>query len=266
MRTTPEGLTSWLLTSIVVIGCTDEDEAPTCEPELATFDPGTLWGPCMPGDDGDPLTSAEYVCSEGECFRSQAGDVGGGMCTLVGCTGHPHCLEAHVISQAMTTWPFGTWNPCVVLCKSDNDCVVGMRCDGTACFWPDECVPGMTGETCDDACGCAEGLTCDGTMTCSVEGGEGECDTYDPLLCMPPGMLLSTMDVAGNFCGCPCVLDEDCPMGPPGTLGQCALTLMGDVPEFCALACTPGGDDCPAPSTCNEVPSQPGVGLCTYPV
>jgi hypothetical protein len=141
-----------------------------------------------------------------------------------------------------------------------------------------DCELGMIGDACDDACGCADGLTCDAGI-CSLGGdgdgdGDGdpggECNTYDPNMCAPPGALLMVADVEGNFCSCPCATNEDCPMGPAGTTPGCVLGMMGGMtPNLCGLICTPAmgmmDDDCPEGSTCKEVPSQPGVGLCTYP-
>jgi hypothetical protein len=102
------------------------------------------------------------------------------------------------------------------------------------------------------------------------DGDPGECNTYDPELC--PVQPLTAMGVEGSFCGCPCVTSEDCPMGPEGTNGACALMApMGMDPEFCALICTPDDgmgmpepDVCPEGSSCKAT-NQEGVGLCTYP-
>jgi hypothetical protein len=111
----------------------------------------------------------------------------------------------------------------------------------------------------------------DDTSTTATGDGDGdgdtggECDTYDPMLCMLPGQLLMVMGIEGNFCACPCAANEDCPMGPPNTNGACALSTDGGTPEYCALVCMPGSMDCPAGSTCKDVPMQMGVGLCTYP-
>jgi hypothetical protein len=137
------------------------------------------------------------------------------------------------------------------------------------------CTPGTFNCPCGPGDMCDDGLSCvDGT--CTLGGGDGDgdgdgdtggdCNTYDPMMCAPPGALLMVGDIEGNFCSCPCATNADCPMGPQGTTGACALSTMGGEPEFCALVCTPGGMDvCPAGSSCKDVPNQMGVGLCTYP-
>jgi hypothetical protein len=140
----------------------------------------------------------------------------------------------------------------------------------------DACGTGMIGEACDDTCPCADGLTCDNDGTCSLGGGDGdgdgdgdpggECNTWDPMMC-PMGSLVSVMDIEGNFCGCPCMADADCPMGPPGTQGACALVLGGGMsPTNCGLICSVMNDACPAGSTCKTIGQMdPDLGLCTFP-
>ena len=140
--------------------------------------------------------------------------------------------------------------------------------DGSGCF---NCPCGPNGE-------CDEGLSCNpDTMTCDLGGGgdgdgdpgtdtNGAEDPWDPGTCAPPSQSLMLGGVEGTFCGAPCVSSADCPAAPPNTQGQCAIiTMEGGDPEFCALVCTPGSEDCPTGSTCKDVPNQMGVGLCTYP-
>lgn len=140
----------------------------------------------------------------------------------------------------------------------------------------DACGTGMIGEPCDDVCPCAEGLTCDGSNTCSLGGGDGDgdgdgdpggdCNTWDPAMC-PMESLVGVQGVEGNFCGCPCAADADCPMGPPGTQGACALVLgMGMTPTNCGLICSVMNDACPEGSTCKTIGQMdPDLGLCTFP-
>jgi hypothetical protein len=140
------------------------------------------------------------------------------------------------------------------------------------------CAAGNLNDPCDANCPCAEGLTCDGG-TCSLGGGDGdgdggdgdgdpgECNTYDPMMCAPPGQLVMVGNIEGNFCSCPCTTNQDCPMGPPGTNGGCALVLgMQMAPTNCGLICSVANDACPEGSTCKSAGQMdPDLGLCTYP-
>jgi hypothetical protein len=134
----------------------------------------------------------------------------------------------------------------------------------------DACELGAIGEPCDDACGCVEGLTCDGGE-CSLGGGDGdgdpggECTSYDPTMCPPPGQPIMVGGIEGAFCTCACTTDADCLAGPPGTVGACALATP-DMMTFCGLICSVASDACPAGSTCKTAGQMdPDVGLCTFP-
>jgi hypothetical protein len=130
-----------------------------------------------------------------------------------------------------------------------------------------------TGDGDGDTTGDGDG---DGDGDTTGDGdGEADCNTYDPMMCEPPGQVISFFDavgVPGDYCMCPCRVGTDCPMGPPGTQSACAVVL--DMPEppdptGCALICDPEMMDmCPLGSTCKLLPDQPPeqpVGVCTYP-
>jgi hypothetical protein len=134
------------------------------------------------------------------------------------------------------------------------------------------CPPGTFNCPCDNGM-CDEGLTCtDGV--CGLGGGDGdgdgdtgeECNSYDPMMC-PMDNILAVMGLEGNFCGCPCTTSADCPMGPPGTSGQCALVLGGGMaPTNCGLICSVAMDACPPGSTCKPAGQMdPDIGICTFP-
>jgi hypothetical protein len=75
------------------------------------------------------------------------------------------------------------------------------------------------------------------------------------------------LGVPGDYCMCPCRVDADCPIGPPGTVGACVVALdMAEPPDpsGCALICDQEMDTCPLGSTCKFLPDH-GVGVCTYP-
>jgi hypothetical protein len=138
----------------------------------------------------------------------------------------------------------------------------------------DGCVPAMIGGTCDDTCGCAMGLTCD-DGTCSLGGGDGDgdgdgdpggmCTSYDPMMCTPPGQPITVMGVEGSFCTCACTSDGDCPGGPVGTQGACALQTP-DMMMFCGLICSVAMDACPEGASCKSAGQMnPDIGLCTFP-
>jgi hypothetical protein len=137
------------------------------------------------------------------------------------------------------------------------------------------CTPGTfncpcaAGDVCDDGLSCVDG-------TCTLGGGDGdgdgdgdtgsECNTWDPAMC-PMESVVGVMGLDGNFCGCPCSADADCPVGPPGTNGGCVLVLGGGMaPTNCGLICSVMSDACPAGSTCKAAGQMdPDIGLCTFP-
>jgi hypothetical protein len=148
-----------------------------------------------------------------------------------------------------------------------------------------DCPLGSFDCPCNDGV-CADGLTCGGDNLCSLGGttddpsttgdptGDptgnpsttgGSTEPYDPEDCEAPSEILSVEFVEGEFCSAPCVESEECPAGPPGTTSGCVIATMGAVPNFCALICTPGSEDCPMGSTCKVIPMQPNTGLCTFP-
>lgn len=137
------------------------------------------------------------------------------------------------------------------------------------------CAAGNIEDPCDENCPCTAGLTCNSDGVCSLGGGDGDgdgdgdpggmCTSYDPMMCAPPGMVIGVQNVPGSFCACACTTNADCPSGPPGTQGGCALmTPQGMV--FCGLICNVQMDACPEGSTCKSAGQMdPNVGLCTYP-
>jgi hypothetical protein len=138
------------------------------------------------------------------------------------------------------------------------------------------CAAGNIGDPCDDTCPCAEGLSCN-AGECALGSGDGDgdgdgdtggdCNTYDPMMCMPPGQLIGVMGIDGQFCGCPCMADADCPMGPMGTQGGCVLSLMMGPPSVCGLLCSVSMDACPEGATCQSAGQMdPDIGLCTWPM
>lgn len=152
-----------------------------------------------------------------------------------------------------------------------------------------DCPLGSFDCPCDNGM-CAEGLTCNLDGLCSLGGdtgnpttttgdptttttsagdttattGGGSSGPYDPEGCEEPNEVLSVEMLDGEFCAAPCTEDADCPDGPSGTTSACAISTNGVEPEYCALICKPGDGDCPVGSECEEIPQQPGFGLCTY--
>jgi hypothetical protein len=143
--------------------------------------------------------------------------------------------------------------------SNDTDCPLGefgCPCDNGTC------VPGLVCGM-DGLCGLGGG---DGDGDPTTGDGDGDGDPYNPAGCMMPSTLVGVNGLEGELCSPPCVADNDCPAGPVGTNGACALILDGAMnPSNCVLVCDPLNDACPPGSTCKDVPDQPGLGLCTYP-
>jgi hypothetical protein len=134
-----------------------------------------------------------------------------------------------------------------------------------------DCPAGTFNCPCDNGM-CDEGLTCDEGV-CSLGGGDGdgdgdpggECTSYDPMMCPPPGMGIMVGGIDGSFCTCACTTDADCLAGPPGTQGGCILQTP-DMTTYCGLLCSVEMDACPAGSTCKSAGQMdPDIGLCTFP-
>jgi hypothetical protein len=158
--------------------------------------------------------------------------------------------------------------------------------DGDAETDPD-CPAGTFDCPCDDGA-CVEGLTCGGDGICSLGGdpttttgdpttttgdpttettttGGGPAEPYDPASCEAPSEILHVELLDGEFCATPCIADDECPEGPPGTTQACSISTDGEAPNFCGLICDPTDSACPEGSSCKEIPQQAGFGLCTYP-
>jgi hypothetical protein len=157
--------------------------------------------------------------------------------------------------------------------------------DGDAETDPD-CPPGTFDCPCDDGT-CVEGLTCGGDGVCSLGGDPttttgdptgdptdtgdpttttgGTAEPYDPAGCEAPSEILHVEMLDGEFCAAPCIGDDECPEGPPGTTQACSISTDGEAPNFCGLICDPTDSACPEGSSCKEIPQQAGFGLCTYP-
>jgi hypothetical protein len=136
-----------------------------------------------------------------------------------------------------------------------------------------DCPAGTFNCPCDTGDVCDMGLVCENGI-CGLGGGDGDgdgdtggdCNSYDPMMC-PMENVLAVQGLEGNFCGCPCASDADCPMGPPGTQGACVLVLgMGMAPTNCGLICSVMNDACPAGASCKPAGQMdPDIGICTFP-
>ena len=150
--------------------------------------------------------------------------------------------------------------------------------DGSAETDPD-CPAGTFDCPCDNGM-CEAGLTCGADDVCSLGGdptgnptGDPTGDPtglpppgnpYDPEECEAPAEIIHVELLDGSFCSAPCVDDSECPDGPPGTDSLCTISTDGVEPNHCGLLCTPGEEGCPEGASCEEIPQQPGFGLCTY--
>lgn len=122
-----------------------------------------------------------------------------------------------------------------------------------------------TGLECTDDADCPGGTCVDDVCVDDPPPGDpyGPCDACDA-----DEVEIELVDIPGCYCAPACAMSSDCPIPADGTaIPECAVSAGRPEPTLCALLCDPAMMDvCPTGATCQPVPMQDGVGVCTYPV
>ena len=222
---------------------------------LSSFSLLTVFALGLPacGDDKDPMVTASGTSLTGQ--TGQTGQTGDG--TTDGTTDG---TEPDSTDGMTGTSDPGTTGPTTTLTTEPTTTTT------TATTAP-ETTTGTTGtttlETSTTDTTTDSGTTADDTTGGDDDGSYGPCGMMGE--CPAGSDCVSLMGVEGNFCSPQCE-GMMCPAASGGAMAQCVLILeMGMDPTNCAAICNPMQDNCPAGTTCKDVPMQMGVGICTAP-